>query len=430
MMAFIWIALVYVIVAFADITARTFIVGTEELAAGTFDFHPGGAVAAASVLYLLLAIVLGVVQKLWNPPLWLVTVVFVPASFLSAWAGTRLADFFQLGVGQWSTAILIYCGLASLLPIWLLLQPRGYLGGFILYTALALGVIGVFFGGYRIEQPAFKTWDTGTMTGTLFPFLFVTIACGACSGFHGLVCSGTTSKQVDRESHLQPVGYGAMLAEGFVALIALVTIMIMLPDATKGLAPGTIYGNGIGHFLTLLIGEKNLPFAITFGAMAFSTFVFDTLDVSTRLGRYLLQELLGMKGTVGAVVGTVLTVVAPMALLSFAGEGMWQKFWTLFGASNQLLAALTLLSVTVWLHQARRRIAFTLLPMIFVLTITLWALGKLTWLNLQATRGFDVELLNGVAALLLILLALYLALAAVVKLRTERRGGDAVPVGV
>jgi carbon starvation protein len=429
MMAFIWIALVYVIVAFADITARTFVVGSEELAAGTFDFHPGGAVAAASVLYLLLAIVLGVVQKLWNPPLWLVTVVFVPASFLSAWAGTYLADFFQLGVSQWSTAILVYCGLASLLPIWLLLQPRGYLGGFILYSALALGVIGVFFGGYRIEQPAFKSWDAGGMTGTLFPFLFVTIACGACSGFHGLVCSGTTSKQVDRESHLQPVGYGAMLAEGFVALIALVTVVIVSSDKLQGLAPGTIYGNGIGEFLTLLIGKKNLPFAITFGAMAFSTFVFDTIDVSTRLGRYLIQELLGWRTRLGAWVGTLVTVIVPALLLSFAGEGMWQKFWTLFGASNQLLAALTLLSITVWLHQARRRIAFTLYPMVFVLTITLWALGKLTYANLKASHGFDVELLNGIAAALLILLALYLALTALVKLRGER-GAGAVPVEV
>ena len=106
---------------------------------------------------------------------------------------------------------------------------------------------------------------------------------------------------------------------------------------------------------------------------------------------------------------------------------MWQKFWTLFGASNQLLAALTLLAVTVWLHRARRRIAFTLLPMIFVLTITLWALGKLTVANLLATRGFDIELLNGVAALLLIVLALYLAVSAVLKLRGER-GAGAVPV--
>jgi carbon starvation protein len=427
MMAFIWIALVYVIVAFTDITARSFVVGTEELQARGVAFHPGGAVAAASILYLALAVVLGFVQKLFKPPLWLVTVVFVPAAFACAWAGTHLSHLFLLDVQTWSLLILAYCAVASMVPVWSLLQPRGYLGGFILYSALALGVIGIFFGGYHVEQPAFKSWDVGGMTGTLFPFLFVTIACGACSGFHGLVCSGTTSKQVDRESHLQPVGYGAMLGEGFVALIALVTVMIVAPANLKGLAPGTIYGNGIGEFLALLIGRKNLPYAVTFGAMAFSTFVFDTIDVSTRLGRYLLQELLGWKGKLGAWAGTLATVIAPGLLLSFAGEGMWQKFWTLFGASNQLLAALTLLAVTVWLHEARRRIAFTLLPMCFVLTITLWALVKLTWANFRATHGFDVELLNGIAAALLIALALYLGISALAKLRQERRRGS-VPV--
>lgn len=428
MMAFIWIALVYVIVAFVDITARSFVVGTEELRAGTVSFHPGGAVAAASVFYLALAVILGVVQKLFKPPLWLVTVIFVPAAFGCSWLGTLAANSFLLDVKTWGVLILIYCAIASVVPVWALLQPRGYLGGFILYAALGLGIVGVFFGGYEIQQAPFKSWDIGGMTGTLFPFLFVTIACGACSGFHGLVCSGTTSKQVDRESDMQPVGYGAMLAEAFVALIALVTVMIVGPEALKGLAPGTIYGNGIGNFLTLIIGREHLPFAVTFGAMAFSTFVFDTIDVSTRLGRYLLQELLGWKGKGGAVVATLATVIAPGLLLAFAGEGMWQKFWTLFGASNQLLAALTLLAVTVWLYQARRRIAFTLLPMIFVLTITLWALGKLTWANLMATHGFDVELLNGVAALLLILLALYLAASALVKLRAERNGSRAVPL--
>jgi carbon starvation protein len=429
MMAFIWIALVYVIVAFTDITARSFVVGTEEVRAGAVAFHPGGAVAAASLLYLTLAVILGLVQKFLRPPLWLVTVIFVPAAFACAWAGTRLSDLLVLDAQTWGILILAYCAVASVVPVWSLLQPRGYLGGFVLYAALALGVFGIFFGGYEVQQPAFKTWDVGGMTGTLFPFLFVTIACGACSGFHGLVCSGTTSKQIDRESHIHPVGYGAMLAEGFVALIALVTVMIVAPADLTGLAPGTIYGNGIGSFLTLLIGPENLPFAITFGAMAFSTFVFDTIDVSTRLGRYLIQELFGWRGSAGAWAGTLATVVAPGLLLFFAGDGMWQKFWTLFGASNQLLAALTLLSVTVWLHQARRRIAFTLLPMIFVLTITLWALGKLTFANLAASKGFDVELLNGVAAGLLILLALYLAVSAIVKLRAERgRGAVAVEV--
>ena len=348
------------------------------------------------------------------------TAIFVPASFATSWAGTQLSTLVVFDAKTWAMVILIYCGIASMVPVWALLQPRGYLGGFILYAALALGVIGIFFGGYEIQQPAFKGWDMGGMTGTLFPFLFVTIACGACSGFHGLVCSGTTSKQVDKESHIHPVGYGAMLAEGFVALIALVTVMIMTKEGLEGLAPGTIYGNGIGRFLTLLIGEKHLGFAITFGAMAFSTFVFDTLDVSARLGRYLLQEILGWRSRAGAVVATLLTVGAPAFLLSFAQEGMWRKFWTLFGASNQLLAALTLLSITVWLHQARKRIAFTLLPMIFVLTITLWALGKLTLSNLQASHGLDVELMNGLAALFLILLAIYLAVTALLKLRNER----------
>ena len=429
MMAFIWIALLYVVVAFADITARSFVVGTDEVAAAAGDaiaFHPGGAVAAASVLYLLLAVVLGCVQRYLRPPLWLVTVTFVPAAFAMAWLGTKVSHLFVVDYKLWAFGILAYCALASVVPVWSLLQPRGYLGGFILYAALALGVIGVFFGGYEIRQEAFKTWDVGGMTGTLFPFLFVTIACGACSGFHGLVCSGTTSKQVERESHIKPVGFGAMLAEGFVAVIALVTVMIAAPAELAGLAPGTVYGNGIGRFLTLLIGEERLPFAITFGAMAFSTFVFDTLDVCTRLGRYIVQELCGWKGAFGMVAGTLLTIAPPLVLLGFAGEGTWAKFWTLFGASNQLLAALTLLAVTAWLHQARRRIAFTLLPMLFVLTITLWALGKLFFANLAATEGLDVALINGIASGLLVLLAIYFVVAAVVKLLAEKRG-RAVP---
>ncbi|HYN85033.1 MAG TPA: carbon starvation CstA family protein, partial [Pyrinomonadaceae bacterium] len=423
----------YVIVAFADITAGTFVAGSEELRAARVGFNPGGAVAAASVLYLCLSVGLGLVQKYLNPPLWLVTVIFVPAAFALSWAGTLLSNVFILDHKTWGLLILAYCCVASMVPVWSLLQPRGYLGGFILYAAIALGVIGVFFGGYEIQQPAFKGWTVPGMTGALFPFLFVTIACGACSGFHGLVCSGTTSKQVERESHIKPVGYGGMLAEGFVALIALVTIMIAtrLTDASgKPLAPGTIYGDGIGQFLTLIIGggEDRLNFARTFGAMAFSTFVFDTLDVCTRLGRYIVQELLGWKGRAGALAGTFLTVAAPVYFIAFAPPNSWSKFWTLFGASNQLLAALTLLAITAWLYQARRRIAYTLVPMLFVLTITLWALGAIVVGNLRASRAaagaVDVEMVNAVAAAALVCLALYLAAVARFKLRRDRRSGS------
>ncbi|MEW5874942.1 MAG: carbon starvation CstA family protein [Candidatus Zixiibacteriota bacterium] len=429
MLAFIWIALIYVIVAFADITAASFVGVTEELAGVQAAFNPGGAVAAASAMYLILAVLMGLSQRYLKMPLWLATVIFVPAALGVAWFGTKISTLLLLDARTWGILILAYCCVASVVPVWSLLQPRGYLGGFILYLALAVGVIGVLFGGYEVKQEAFKSWDIGGMTGTLFPFLFVTIACGACSGFHGLVCSGTTSKQIDRESHLQPVGYGAMLAEGFVALIALVTIMIVAQGDLAGLKPGTIYGNGIGEFLTLLIGRENLQFAITFGAMAFSTFVFDTLDVCTRLGRYILQELFGWKGRVGALAGTLITITLPTYFILAAPEGSWIKFWTLFGSSNQLLAALSLLAVTVWLYKARKRIAFTLLPMLFVLTITLWSLVKLCIANLKSAGGFDIAFINGVSALALVLLALFLAAAAVFKVRRGQVVGAIPQVG-
>jgi carbon starvation protein len=420
MMTFIWIALVYVIVAFTDITAGTFVAGDEALQNAS-GFNPGGAVAFASVMYLGLSIILGLVERYLKPPLWLSTLIFVPATFALSYLGTKFSTVFLFDHITWGILILTYCIIASLVPVWALLQPRGYLGGFVLYTAIAVGVIGIFFGGYEIQQPHFKSFDVGGMTGMLFPFLFVTIACGACSGFHGLVCSGTTSKQIDKESHTKSVGYGAMLAEGFVAFIALVTIMIITSEAAKGVAPGKIYGNGIGEFLTLLIGKDNLPFAVTFGAMAFSTFVFDTLDVSLRLGRYIVQELFGLKGRIGAVIGTLATICVPFICVLIAPKGSWSEFWTLFGASNQLLAALTLLSITAWLYQARQRIAFTLLPMLFVLAITLWALTSLVIGNFRAANGFDIKFVNGAASLVLISLAIYLVITAILKLRGARR---------
>ena len=431
LMGFIWIALVYVTVAFTDITAGTFVAGDEALA-GETKFNPGGAVAMASVLYLGLSIILGLVERYLKPPLWLATIIFVPATFALSYVGTQFSNVLSFSHQTWAILILIYCVIGSLLPVWALLQPRGYLGGFVLYAAIAVGVIGIFFGGYSIQQPAFKSFDVGGMTGMLFPFLFVTIACGACSGFHGLVCSGTTSKQLDKESHARPVGYGAMLAEGFVAFIALVTVMIAAGDALvgpdgKSLSAGKIYGNGIGNFLSLVIGKEYLAFAITFGAMAFSTFVFDTLDVTMRLGRYLVQELIGIPGHLGALIGTLVTVALPFLLIFFATPGSYLEFWTLFGASNQLLAALTLLSITVWLYKARRRIAFTLLPMLFVLAITLWALTSLVIGNFQASTGFDIKLVNGVTSLALIILAIFLVITGLLKLRGERgESGDMV----
>jgi carbon starvation protein len=412
MLAFIWVALVYVIVAFTDATASTFVSGDSELAGLTFRFNPGGAVAAASMMYLGLAVVMGLVDRFLKPPLWLQTIIFVPATLGAVWLGTRLSTVLVMDAATWSILILAYCFVASLTPVWLLLQPRGYLGGFVLYAALAVGVVGIFYGGFSgglsIQQPAFNGFQLPGPTGALFPFLFVTIACGACSGFHGLVCSGTTSKQIDKETHCHPVGYGAMLLEGFVAVIALATVMIATQGELTGKAPGAVYGAGLGRFLVTVIGEEHLLFATTFGAMAFSTFVFDTLDVSTRLGRYILQELAGAKGRVAAAVATAITCGVPLAFALMAGTGAWRSFWTLFGTSNQLLAALSLLGICVWLKKSGRRYAYAVLPMLFVGAVTMVSLV------LQIHQAFFVEgaktvvKVNGGVSVVLLVLALSL----------------------
>jgi carbon starvation protein len=286
----------------------------------------------------------------------------------------------------WHAAILIYCFVASMLPMWVLQQPRGYLGGFVLYLAIGVGLAGVLLGGFTIRQPgvravadytaAYGSWWSGggAVTGMVLPFLFVTIACGACSGFHGLVCGGTTSKQVSKESHCKPIAFGAMLLEGLVAVIALATVMVADPASLVGTGPSQVYGDGLATFVTTIVGDKWLVFAKTFGSMAVATFIFDTLDVSTRLGRYLLQELTGRKGWVSGVVAAGLTAGVPMLVLLTASDNSYMKYWVLFGTSNQLLAGLTLLGVTVWLARQGRRYWYTLLPMLFIMAITVTAL--------------------------------------------------------
>ncbi len=389
---FIWLALLYVITAFTQITADTFVGKAQEFEGLATPFNKGGAVAMASTLYLALALVMGVIVRYLKPPMWLITLLFVPATLGCVWAGTRLDDVLVCDVKTWYVVILVYCFIAAQLPMWLLQQPRGYLGGFVLYMALGVGIAGILFGGFDVKQPAVSdlAWKTlnpfsataltdpasgAKLTDFVFPFLFVTIACGACSGFHGLICGGTTSRQVARESHCKPVAFGAMLLEGLVAIIALSTVMLLSPQEAAGQSAARIYGDGLASFITKFAGQGAFVFAATFGAMAFSTFVFDTLDVSTRLGRYLLQELFGTPGRTAGLLAAGATAGVPLAMLMAADPAGYRLFWTLFGTSNQLLAALTLLGITVWLHRSGRRCWYVGVPMAFVMTITVWALG-------------------------------------------------------
>ncbi|HEU0034671.1 MAG TPA: carbon starvation protein A [Kofleriaceae bacterium] len=409
MLSFIWLALIYVIVAFVDVTAGSFTTKAQEGIVTTYD--QGGAVALAGILYLALAIVMGIVDRLLKPPLWLQTVIFVPLIFVCVWFGTEHSTWLSLGWKTWVIGILAYCFAASLSPMWLLLQPRGYLGGFVLYAALAIGTIGIFIGGFEIKQPSFHAFNAGGDTGLLFPFLFVTIACGACSGFHGLVCSGTTSKQIATEKDCHPIGYGAMLLEGFVAVIALATIMIVAPSATgKPAPPDAVYASGIGAFLHKLTGIDPVA-ATTFGAMVLSTFIFDTLDSATRLGRYILQELAGRRDTVSGLVATALTVGVPLAFLLAAKQGSFRLFWTLFGTSNQLLAALSLLAITVWLRKMGRPYWYTVVPMVLVMAVTVTALVLQMRTLVEAAVG-SAQWINGLVSAVLLALAVTLVVLA------------------
>jgi carbon starvation protein len=409
MLTFIWLALVYVIVSFVDVTAGAFTTKAQEGIVTSYD--QGGAVALAGVLYLGLAVVMGFVDRLWKPPLWLQTVIFVPLIFVAVWVGTEYSTVLAHGWKTWVVLILAYCFVASLTPMWVLLQPRGYLGGFVLYAALLIGVLGIFIGGFEIKRPAFVGFDSAS--GPMFPFLFVTIACGACSGFHGLVCSGTTSKQIDRERDCHPIGYGAMLLEAFVAVIALATIMIVATPANgKAMPPDAVYASGLGAFLNALTGIDPVA-ATTFGAMVLSTFIFDTLDSATRLGRYILQELVGRHDhspwrTTG-IIATALTVLVPLGFLLGAKQGSFRLFWSLFGTSNQLLAALSLLAICVWLKKQGRPIWYVVGPMVLVMAVTVVALiwqaralatfplGSTPWIN-----GFVSAILLALAIALVI----------------------------
>lgn len=411
---FIWLSLIYVIVVFADLTASAF-VNRPEL--GEANFGPG--VATSSLLYLALSLLMGLALSKWRWSLTRSTLVFLPLIFGAIWVGQQFPISFggDALVQQrcWDGVILVYCFLASVIPMWLLLQPRGYLGGFILYATFVVGVVGLLFGRHAINFPLWKGWH-GADAPPLFPLLFTTIACGACSGFHGLVASGTTSKQLSKETHARTIGYGGMLLEGFVAIVAMSTLMLQSPgSAEMKLGPDEIYARGLAHFMEVM----GIPFAlgVTFGKLAFATFIYDTLDVATRLGRYLLQELLGLRERKGAFIATILTLIVPMicVFMEFHGpdgnpQPLWKIVWPVFGASNQLLAALSLTGITVWLRVTRRNWWVTAIPAAFMIVITM---NSLVYLMVKKmTRGELFDPVTITVCLLLILAVFFITKAA------------------
>lgn len=427
-LCFVWITIVYIVVAFTDIVASSF-VGSQTLENGITV--SGGGVATSSMLYLSLPVIMALMMRYLKLSLLWATVIFLPLVGVAIWVGQDIpldfAGIFHTSDANaakiWDALLLIYCFFASIAPMWILLQPRGYLGGFFLYIALIGGMLGILIGGKTIEYPAFTAWVTKGGE-PLFPMLFITVGCGACSGFHALVASGTTSKQLKLETDAKPIAYGGMLLEGVVAVVSLCCVMMLAPGAAalKGAPkPNLIYGMGMSNFLEVV----GIPasFGISFGLLAFATFVYDTLDVATRLGRYIIQELTGWQSRRGGYLATAITVLAPMLLVlqkttDAAGNPIpaWKVFWSLFGASNQLMAAFTLIGVTVWLvrtYKARWVWWVTGLPAVFMYVMSGWALWRLIKAGFYTPAGafkgympdaatFVAIVLVGLAILLLI----------------------------
>lgn len=423
---FIWLSLIYVIIAFTDITAHTFKTFVEGTAFGP-------AVAGSSFLYLLEAVLMGVLLYRYKINLWIATLVFLPLTLFIVWVGPHLptpvlSALSEISVKQWDLILLGYCLFASLIPVWLLLQPRGYLGGWFLYLVILFGLWGALFGGFKLEYPPFTLEGLNSSVNgkMIFPLLFITVACGACSGFHGIVSSGTTSKQIRKHKDTLLIGYGAMLMEGLVAALAIATV-VMLPKESEilKLEPNLIYANGIARYMGLV----RIPFqaALPFALLAFSTFVYDTLDVCTRLARYILQELTGWKSPAGIIAAALICLIIPVLFLMFTKEKGYLLAWPIFGSSNQLLASLILLALSVWLIKIGRTPLYTILPMLFMMAMTIWSLISLTIPFLQALPKWPAEkispdiVISGICGIVLLVLSVILVLEAARTLLTKPR---------
>jgi carbon starvation protein len=445
-LAFIWVSLVYVIIAFTDVTAGTFV-----QKGSTADAEAAGpAVATSSILYLGLAIVMGACMRKFKLGEGKAQLIFLPLVVGAIVLGPLLPfDLAKLtGVARpqvlWDHILLVYCFFAALCPMWLLMQPRGALGGYFLYVIVIVGVLGVIVGGLSgdltIAAPALSGADLFSYNGTtppLLPVLFITIACGACSGFHSIVASGTTSKQLDRETDAKPVAYGGMLLESFLACLSLATVMILAQPTGR---PDLTYADGVAVFMNhATFGLVPVEMARQFGLLCFATFVFDTLDACTRLARYVLMELTGWTSKAGMVAATVLTLAGPAIVVSLppavvGGQEipLWRAFWNLFGSSNQLLAALALLGVTVWLHRKGKSVWFTLGPTIFMLAMTMWSLGLAVKMHLARLKAGGVAAVHHIeftVVIVLIVMSLWIVVEALLLARDRTRppGAPLVP---
>jgi carbon starvation protein len=442
-----------------------------------FNAYPQA--ATASLIYIALALVFGVYLYQLDLPFLIGTVVFVAGVFAGVGVGILypialfgpLADtapantiiLFGGGswipgagalgpnIAAWVPVVMIYAAIASALPVWMLLQPRDYLSSFLLYTgvggALLAIIVGTVFGTaaqpLSIQLAAYKGfWGVGGLP--LFPLLFVTIACGTISGFHSLVSSGTTAKQLNKETDARLIGYGGMIGEGLLATLSLATVAIVSI---------TVEGGGIGQALPnfatgggLILTSFGIPasFGAPFMALVLVSFLLTSTDTAVRLGRYMMEEIVGTPETSTQSVATnryanaALQVVPAFLLVS---SGRWADLWPLFGGANQLLAALALLTATVWLANwdESKQLISTGVPMALMSVVTILALLYLAFVQNFAQKFLDsawmaeataLEMFSAVLQIVIALTLVGLALALVrmgySNIQQARGGTEAV----
>jgi carbon starvation protein len=366
---FAWLTLLLVVAAFTNIVASTFV--------------SVPAAASTSLMFIALAVVFGYAVYRKGMNLTVGTIIGVALLFAMVWLGNVIP--LSLSLNTWIIILMVYIFIASTAPVWILLQPRDYLNSFLLYAMIAGAVVGIVIFRPEIQLAPVTAFNVNGQW--MFPMLFVIVACGAISGFHSLVGSGTTSKQLDNEKDAKIIGYGAMLIEGVLAIVALITAAYVtqgeLAELLKG-GPVNVFSNGVGTFMS----KFGIPFDIgkSFVALAVSAFALTSLDTATRLARFIFQEFFDKPGAAKQNPLTNMYVSTGITVLvgGYLAAGGYARIWPIFGSANQLLAGLSLLAVAVWLKKSGKNYHMITVPMIFMIIVTLTALVFLIQTNFVA----------------------------------------------
>ena len=374
------LVLILVLASFINVVAGTFFTAAD--APKTFGFVTGPnnnqTTAIISVLFILLAVVYGVLTNRVGMKTVPATVIGILGIVAITALGLNVG--FAMSRTAWIIFIGAYITLASLIPVWIMLQPRDYLSSYLLYAMMAIAIVGIFVASFgktaEFQLPAFTGWKVGT--NTLFPALFITVACGACSGFHSLISTGTSSKQLANEAHAKPIGYGSMLIESALGVISLIAVGMISKGYSADLgSPASAFANGIAAMYS---GNRVVAALLT---LAVSVFALTSLDSATRLSRFMFSELFLKEGEATwkdasgirkllahPLFGTLFMVVVGCIL----GGLSLSQIWGLFGAANQLLAGIALLAVCAWLGNVGKNNKMFYIPMAFMLCATITSL--------------------------------------------------------